>query len=285
VAPLREGKLCLTTVVEVARVLTLANAREVLPRFFGLSKREAQEVAAELQPREVPPLREVVTVARTPAAAPALLACAPTASDFGQEVGQPTCLPADEQRAETPAAAALARSAPESVEPLTGELSRIHVTLSRRVLKKAELARAALSHSHPGAGLAEIIEAGIDLLLERHARRNGLVKKPRNEPRPSADPERIPAHVRRAVWKRDGGRCQFPVASGGVCGSTARAELHHRESRHRGGPPTAENLTTLCGFHHGVETRREFGDEYVDRIVRERQARAGRARSPTRGES
>ncbi len=72
VAPLREGKLCLTTVVEVARVLTPENVRDELPRFFGLSKREAQEVAAEIQPRQAPPLRDVVTLPRAPAAAPAL---------------------------------------------------------------------------------------------------------------------------------------------------------------------------------------------------------------------
>ena len=142
------------------------------------------------------------------------------------------------------------------------------------MLDKVEAARSALSHSNPGAGLAEVIEAGLDLLLERHAKRNGLVKKPRKAPHPSADPEHVPAYVRREVWKRDGGRCQHPVASGGVCGSTVRVELHHRRSRHRGGPPTAENLTTLCGFHHDRETRREFGDSAVDGILRRKRGRA-----------
>jgi hypothetical protein len=38
-AALREGRLCLSTVVEVAKVLTPENRAEVLPRFFGLSRR------------------------------------------------------------------------------------------------------------------------------------------------------------------------------------------------------------------------------------------------------
>src|SRR5689334_11979000 len=38
VAPLRSGKLCLTTVVELSRVLTPQNQAEVLPRFLGASK-------------------------------------------------------------------------------------------------------------------------------------------------------------------------------------------------------------------------------------------------------
>jgi hypothetical protein len=60
IEPLRDWRLCLTSVVEVARVLTEANVDEVLPRFFHLSRREATEVAVELQPRPAP-VREVVT--------------------------------------------------------------------------------------------------------------------------------------------------------------------------------------------------------------------------------
>ena len=71
-----------------------------------------------------------------------------------------------------------------NVDPKTAELSRLHLTVSRRFLEKLEAARAALSHSHPGAGAEEILEAGLDLLLERHAKRKGLVERPRREPPP-----------------------------------------------------------------------------------------------------
>ncbi len=66
---LREGRLCITSVVEVARVLTTENRGEVLPRFFHLSKREAAEVAAEIRPDENAPRRAVVTVVRAAAGA------------------------------------------------------------------------------------------------------------------------------------------------------------------------------------------------------------------------
>jgi hypothetical protein len=49
--------------------LTDENRAEVLPRFFGLSKREAQSLVAELQPAENPPMRAVVTPIRAPAVA------------------------------------------------------------------------------------------------------------------------------------------------------------------------------------------------------------------------
>ena len=50
VEPLRDGRLCLTTVIVVARVMTEENRYEVLPRFFGLSRQEAEQVAAESGP-------------------------------------------------------------------------------------------------------------------------------------------------------------------------------------------------------------------------------------------
>ena len=59
--PVRDGRLCLTTVIEVARVLTKENRAEVLPRFFGLSRQEAREVAAEIDPARVVPMRTVVS--------------------------------------------------------------------------------------------------------------------------------------------------------------------------------------------------------------------------------
>jgi len=277
---LREGRLCLTTVVEVAKVLTPENRDTVLPRFFGLSRREAQEVVAELRPREAPPLRDVVTVSRPPAAAAAALPIALSSEPDLRQVGQPTNSAVSTEERSAPAAEPLARlappaplPAPDAVEPLTAELTRIHVTVPRRLLAKLEAARAALSHSHPGAGMAEILEAGLDLVLDRQAKRNGLVKRPRKEPRPSKNPDHVPAHARREVWERDGGKCQFPVASGGVCGSPVGADLHHVRTRARGGPHTAANLITVCGFHHDLETRREFGDALVDRCVREKRAR------------
>ena len=59
VEPLREGKLCITSIVELARVMTPENREEMLPRFFHMSKREAKAVAAAILPAAVVPRREV----------------------------------------------------------------------------------------------------------------------------------------------------------------------------------------------------------------------------------
>ena len=61
VEPLRDGRLCITSIVQLAKVLTPENCHDVLPKFFQRSKREAMAVAAELQPEIAAPHREVVT--------------------------------------------------------------------------------------------------------------------------------------------------------------------------------------------------------------------------------
>ncbi len=60
-APIRDGRLCVTTVSELAKVMTEENRAEVLPRFFGCSRQEAKQLVAEIRPAEVVPRRTVVT--------------------------------------------------------------------------------------------------------------------------------------------------------------------------------------------------------------------------------
>src|SRR5512138_81703 len=71
VEPLRSGTLCITSIIELAKVLTPENREEVLPRFLHCSRREAQAVSAELAPMEAPRRRTVVTALPAVAARPA----------------------------------------------------------------------------------------------------------------------------------------------------------------------------------------------------------------------
>ena len=135
----------------------------------------------------------------TPPATPPLPALALSQAFHLDEAAQPL--------EETPHVAPPAPLAPapvprSSTEPLTADLRRLHVTVSKRFMEKLEAARDALSHSHPGADVEAILEAGLDLLIERAAKRKGLVKRPRPAPVPTAavegaNPRYVPAAVRR----------------------------------------------------------------------------------------
>ncbi len=318
VEALRDGRLCFTSIIELARVVTAANWETVLPRFYGLSRREAMEVVAALQPHPAPPIRTVATSVRPhlrqneASASPALalgganetvstippgasLGCVsrsvsstgePASLSLGGdcdpralgpldpnhgggsrsvsstgEPASPTALPST---ASSGPFVALAR--PAEVVPLTAGLSRLHLTVSKEFMKKLEAAGDAMSHGMPGATPAEILEAGLELLLAQAAKRKALVKKPRSNTRP-AQGDHIPAHVRREVWKRDGAKCQWPVSSGGVCGATRHLELDHIHPRSSGGPSTAENLRVVCKSHNDLAARLALGDDLMDRYT------------------
>jgi 5-methylcytosine-specific restriction endonuclease McrA len=99
--------------------------------------------------------------------------------------------------------------------------------------------------AHRLAGQHGGLEAGLDLVLAQVAKRRGLVERSRQEPRPSK-PEHIPAHVRREVWRRDGGRCQWRLASGEICGCTRHLQLDHVRPLALGGTSTVDNVRILC---------------------------------------
>jgi hypothetical protein len=295
VVPLREGRLCLSSVGELAKVLTAENRGEVLPRFFHTSKAQAKAVAAELAPRAAPPLRAVLTQVAprltagglAPPAAATVRSHPEAGGGPSLALGQAAFHPGE--MGEAPARSAAASFSPpppprSTTEPLTAELRRLHVTVSKRFLEKLDASRAALSHSHPQADMEAILEAGLDLLLERAANRRGLVKRPRALA-PAADvsgsdPRHVPAAVRREVWLRDEGRCRWPTADGAICGSTHRLELDHVVPVARGGRSTVANLRVTCDFHNDLAARAVYGDSWMDRFTG-----AGSRRSRSVGEA
>jgi hypothetical protein len=88
----------------------------------------------------------------------------------------------------------------DEVEPLTAELRRLHVNVSRQFTRKLEAARRGLGHSIPNATMEQALEAALDLLLEKQARARGQVKRPRTmlaaaaprveEPRGTSSPQK-----------------------------------------------------------------------------------------------
>ncbi|MGE5048387.1 MAG: HNH endonuclease [Deltaproteobacteria bacterium] len=200
IEPLRDGRLCFTSVVEVAKVLTAENRHEVLPKFFQRSKREAMALAAALR---------------------------------GSAATAESCL---------------------------------DVTVPRRFLDKLDAARTALSLTQHGATAESILEAGLDLVLKRHAGRTGLAETPRAETAAARSPGGIPEWVKREVWKRDGGRCQWPLDSGGVCESSLQVECDHIIPRALGGSSAPGNLRLFCRFHNDA-AKRGFGAEGTNQFT------------------
>ena len=71
-------------------------------------------------------------------------------------------------------------------------------------------------------------------------------------------PRHIPARVRRAVWRRDGGRCAFVAPNGRRCAERAFLEFHHREPYAIGGEATLANISLRCRAHNVYEAALAF---------------------------
>lgn len=76
----------------------------------------------------------------------------------------------------------------------------------------------------------------------------------------------IPSAVRHAVWRRDGGVCQFvDLRTGRRCGSRRFLELDHVHSFALGGENTVENLRLRCRTHNGLAAELKFGRHFMER--------------------
>ncbi|GEJ55571.1 DUF222 domain-containing protein [Anaeromyxobacter diazotrophicus] len=163
VEPLRDGRVCMSVVYELSKALTPENASEVLPRFYGLSKREAEALVAELRPVANPPRREVVSgLART---APPARVSAPAESQAASPVPERTS-PGVQRDADLFSAPARPR---DEVVPLDADLRRYHLAVSKAFLAKLDAAKDALSHAIPDGDTEAVLTAALDLLLEKAA--------------------------------------------------------------------------------------------------------------------
>lgn len=126
-------------------------------------------------------------------------------------------------------------------------------------------AQALLSHTVPPGDLAAVLKRvlaeGI-ASLERH--RFAAAERPRHgERRASAEGRHVPAEVRRAVWKRDDGRCTFVSETGVRCAAIAWLQFDHIDPYARGGEATAANVRLRCRAHNQYEAERTSGAEFM----------------------
>jgi 5-methylcytosine-specific restriction endonuclease McrA len=239
--PIREGKLCFTTAAVLASVATEENLTAVLPRFYGLSKQEALELAAELKPRTLVPTRTVVTRVETVRPVGPVAEVNRTVPEIRPgELWMPRTGVERTERERT------------VVEPMSATSSRMHVTVSREFLALLKKAKAGQAHVNPRASDEEVLTAALHLLIEKQAKRKACV----------------PAKVKREVVKRDQGKCQWKMADGGVCGATVRLEVDHVVPRGKGGPSTVENCRVLCRAHNLEAARQAYGDAHMDLFTR-----------------
>ncbi|MBW1762251.1 MAG: HNH endonuclease, partial [Deltaproteobacteria bacterium] len=158
--------------------------------------------------------------------------------------------------------------APKSLSrpvPLAPKRYKLQVTIGEDTRGKLEELQALLSHQIPDGDPAKILDRALDVLLaETKKKKAALTDKPRaSRTRSGGKTRKVPARVRREVFKRDEGRCAFVDAEGRRCGSAWQVEFHHRNPYGRGGTHDVENIELRCRGHNQYEAELEFGAGFM----------------------
>jgi hypothetical protein len=146
------------------------------------------------------------------------------------------------------------------VAPLASERYRVQFSIGEATHEKLRCAQNLLRREVPDGDPGEIFDRALTLLLEEVARKKlALTSKPRPGHSGQTRSRHVPAHVKRAVWLRDGGRCAFVSPKGRRCTERAFLEFHHREPHAIGGETTVANISLRCRAHNAYEAELVFG--------------------------
>jgi 5-methylcytosine-specific restriction endonuclease McrA len=170
------------------------------------------------------------------------------------------------------------------VAPLSGQSFELHATIDRDSHEMMMYAQSLMgrvgSDQIPGV-LKRAFKA---LVAELEKKKFGATTRPQRTPRTTSNQRHVPAHVRRAVWERDGGRCTFVSDSGRRCPCESSIEYDHIDPIARGGESTIENVRLRCRAHNQLAAERTFGAGFMDEKRREAR-RAAQAKERARAEA
>jgi hypothetical protein len=154
------------------------------------------------------------------------------------------------------------------VVPLASDRYKVQFTVSRETHDKLRRAQDLMRHAIPNGDPAVIVDRALTLLIV-HLERTKLAHAARPRPPRAADrgSRHIPSAVKRAVWRRDEGRCAFEGVEG-RCTERGLLEFHHVVPYAHGGAATQGNIQLRCRPHNQHEAEQIFGPH--DLPVRER---------------
>ena len=272
-----DGRLHLSGISLVAPLLeklTVEDAEALLAAIAHQTKRSIEQLIAVRFPRPdvrttIRPVKAAAVVfPASPAAAPLPLAAAGPSPELGP--GQVVFSPRQGLEREAPPALVTAQPAPTRyprVKPLSPESYDIRMTLSREAHDHMRRIQELLSHGGRHDARHAVEQALAHYCAHLDKQKFATTSKPRKQAptrKSSTNSRYIPARVRRAVRKRDQGRCTFESDTGHRCGARALLEFDHIIPIARGGESTLENIRLRCRTHNQYEAERLFGERFMD---------------------
>jgi hypothetical protein len=283
---LGDGRLHLTGIAKLAPHLTGENRDALLQRATHRTKREIEELVAEIAPRpDVPAVMRKLPERSLPEGRTTPTPAIPLGQDLVpmpvhqlRPDGVPSAAapaPVAPAVAQSPLPAGVQSLPPPFVQPLAPGRYKVQFTASSEFRGKLERLKALMRSQVPDGDLAAIIEQAVTEKIERlEARRFATTKAPRrdlSETDVSASSRHIPAAVRRAVRERDGDRCRYVDEQGRRCSTRGRLEFHHRHPFGRGGGHRLQNVCLMCRAHNAYLAKHDYG---WDAMVRHRRSKS-----------
>jgi hypothetical protein len=118
-----------------------------------------------------------------------------------------------------------------------------------------------------------------ELVAKLERTRFAATSRPGHARRTKSGSRHVPAHVKRAVWQRDEGRCTFVSESGRRCEARRGLEFDHVKEFARGGEATVDGIRLRCRGHNQWTAERTFGAGFMDQ---KRATAAARRRASAR---
>jgi hypothetical protein len=276
-AMVADGELHLSGINQLGKHLTQDNHRSLLQRAKHKSSRKIDLLVAELAPRpDVPSRVRALPRSIMPFVSARALPVSPAVSSGDTREPSdhlmPSCSPAPAGVAEPAAGASIAAvgamkrtAAHKQIVSLAPRRFKIEVTVDQQTHDRLRALQDLLSHQSQSADPAVIVSRAIALLLDDTLKKKAaVVAAPRAGGAPATRRTRtIPAAIRRAVWKRDVGRCTFADEQGQRCRATRCIEYHHEFPYGKGGRHEVENLALRCRAHNQYQADLDFGREFM----------------------
>src|SRR5881628_2326378 len=281
-AALAEGRVHLSGICLLAPHLTPENAAELLAAATHKTKAQIEQIVAERFPRADLPSRVQAM------SSPASVALRVEEHAPGHVESVPA-LPVAEALPVLPTASSghvpggvPAQHAPghvgdrSRIAPLAPQRYALQCTLDQAGHDLLRYAQELLSHRVPSGDIADVLLCVLKAAIPQLEKEKfAASEKPRAARRPAAGTRHVPAHVKRAVWKRDDGRCTFVGENGRRCESRHGIEFDHVQEIARGGTATVSGIRLRCRAHNQYEAERTFGVEFM----RQKRAVATEARA------
>jgi 5-methylcytosine-specific restriction endonuclease McrA len=281
-AMLEDGRIHLSAIAKLSPHLTPQNRDAVLRRATHRSKREIEELVAEIAPRpDAPSLVRKLPERGVFMPEPTLpcsliqeegIEAAAERSANGVVELRPDAV-ADPPSAQAPSAQPQQQdhaSARGVVEALAPSRYKVQFTASAELCDKLERLQGLLRGEIPDADLGAVIDRAVTQTLERlEARRYAQTRAPRSAAavvaaRGSTRTTRhIPAAVRRKVFERDEGRCRYRDDTGRRCPERHELEYHHLHPFAMGGGHTLDNVRLMCRTHNLYLAEHDYGRQAV----------------------